>query len=146
MPMSLTKRLAVLLKGMISNISEIQAELSLYGCPHSIYKRDDIILYLLEHYLETDKMSPIGAMQKLMKRLKGHFVLMALIAEGEWLMVGCRDEPLIIGEGSQTVYFGTNFEAMVHFSPSSIPVVNKKTVLFCMTPDQSEPLTPIIIN
>jgi hypothetical protein len=146
MPMSQTKRLAVLLKGVISNFSEIRAELSLYGCPHPIYKLDDIILYLLEHYLETGKMSPVEAVKKLMKRMEGHFVMMALIAEGEKLMVGSRDEPLIIGRDSQTVYFGTDFEVMEHFSESSISVIDKKTVLFCTTPYQSELPTPIIID
>jgi hypothetical protein len=144
-PMSQTKRLAVLLKGVISNIEEMQAELSLYGCTHHIYKPDDIILYLLEHYLETDKMSPIGAMRRLMKCLKGHFVLMVLMGNGEWLMVGCHDEPLIIGGDSPPIYFGTDFDAVAHFSQSSISIVDKKTVLFCMTPFQTELLTPIII-
>lgn len=91
-------------------------------------------------------MSPEKAMQKLMKHLKGHFVIMALIAEGEWLMVGCRDEPLIIGGSSPTVYFGTDFEAVAHFSQSSISVIEKKTVLFCTTPFQSGILTPILID
>ena len=145
MPMSFTKRLAVLVKGVISNLPEIQADLSYYGCPHHVYMPDDIILYLLNHYLETDWMSPIGAMRRLMKRLKGHFVLMVLITEGEWLMVGCCDEPLIIGGDSPQIYFGTDFEAVDHFSQSSISIVDKKTVLFCMTPYQSELLTPIII-
>jgi glucosamine 6-phosphate synthetase-like amidotransferase/phosphosugar isomerase protein len=107
---------------------------------------DDIILYLLEHYLETDMMSPIGAMRRLMKRLKGNFVLMALIVEGEWLMEGCRDEPFIIGEGKPTAYLSTDFEAMVHFSPSVISVVDKQTTLFCTTPYKSDVLTPIVIN
>jgi len=146
MPMSLTERLAVQLKGVISNISEIRQELSLYGCPYSVYMADDIILYLLEHYLKTDMMSPVEAMRRLMKRLKGHFVLMALITEGEWLMVGCRDEPLIIGGGSPTIYFGTDLEAVAHFSESGISVINKKTALFCTTPYQSDVPTPILID
>jgi hypothetical protein len=146
MPMSRTKHLAVLVKGVISNISEIQADLSLYGCPHHVYMADDVILYLLEHYLETDMMSLIGAMQKLMKRLKGHFVLMVLITKGEWLMVGCRAEPLIISGDRSPIYFGTDFEAVEHFSQSSSSIVDKITVLFCMTPYQSELLTPITID
>ena len=146
MPMSFTEHFAVLLKGTISNIPEIQVDLSLYGCPHPVYMPDDIILYLLKHYLETDRMSPVEAMQRLMKRLKGHFVLMVLIAEGEWLMVGCRDEPLMIGGGSPPIYFGTDFDTVAHFSQSSISIVDKKTVLFCTTPFQSELLTPIIID
>lgn len=56
----------------------------------------------------------LEAMRRLMKHLKGHFVLMALIAEGEWLMVGCRDEPLMIGGGRPPIYFGTDFEAVDH--------------------------------
>jgi hypothetical protein len=43
------------------------------------------------------------------------------------------------------IYFGTDFEAVDHFSQSSISIIEKKTVLFCTTPYQSELLTPIII-
>ena len=54
---------------------------------------------------------------------------MALIAQGEWLMVG----------------FGTDFEARVHFSPSVISAVDKTTALFCTTLyKSSDVLTPII--
>jgi glucosamine 6-phosphate synthetase-like amidotransferase/phosphosugar isomerase protein len=89
-------------------------------------------------------MSSAEAMQRLMKRLKGHFVLIVLITEGKWLMVGCRDEPLMIGEGNPTIYFGTDFEAVVHFYESSFSVV--KTALFGATPYKSNVLTPISIE
>jgi len=44
--------------------------------------------------LKIGEISPAEAMQVVMNRLKGRFALMALIEEGKWLVVGCRDYPL----------------------------------------------------
>jgi len=58
----------------------------------------------------------------MMKQLKGRFALMALLEEGKWLMVGCRDYPLAIGENNSTVYFCTDTNTLTQFSPSMYSV------------------------
>jgi glucosamine 6-phosphate synthetase-like amidotransferase/phosphosugar isomerase protein len=94
--------------------------------------------------LTDGSLSPVDAMQKMMRKLKGQFALMTLVTEGKWLMVGCRDYPLAVGRmrNDSTVYFGTDAETLVQFSPSMISVLgNPKPEIFCGT-SQSEILLP----
>jgi glucosamine 6-phosphate synthetase-like amidotransferase/phosphosugar isomerase protein len=88
--------------------------------------------------------SPIEAMQVIMKKLKGRFVLMVLVEEGNWLMVGCRDYPLTVFKADQTVYFGTDVETLALESKSIIPVAGKlKPTIFCATSSRSDLILPV---
>ncbi len=85
----------------------------------------ETLSYLFSSYLETGYISPVEAMRVVMKNLKGHFTLMALVTKGKCLMVGCRDYPLVIGKDNPTVYFGT--ETLAQFSPSMIDLATLRT-------------------
>jgi hypothetical protein len=77
-------------------------------------------------------------MKVMMKQLKGCFALMALLEEGKWLMVGCRDYPLAIGENNSTIYFCTDTNMLTQFSPSIYSVGgDPKPTIFC-TSSQSD--------
>jgi glutamine phosphoribosylpyrophosphate amidotransferase len=105
--------------------------------------RTETLSYLLYNYLEISHLSPVKAMQVMMKKLKGRFAIMALIGDGKWLMVGCRDYPLAIGRNNETVYFGTEPSTLTQFSPLISSVGEEvKPKIFCMTLSQSEILTP----
>jgi glucosamine 6-phosphate synthetase-like amidotransferase/phosphosugar isomerase protein len=105
--------------------------------------RTETVSYLLYNYLEICHLSPVKAMQVMMKKLRGRFAMMALIADGKWLMAGCRDYPLAIGRNNETVYFCTEPSALTQFSPLISSVGEEvKPKIFCMTLSQSEILTP----
>jgi glucosamine 6-phosphate synthetase-like amidotransferase/phosphosugar isomerase protein len=83
-------------------------------------------------------------MQVIMKKLKGHFALMVLVEEGNWLMVGCRNYPLAVCKADPTVYFGTDTETLSLFSSSIIPVSAKpKPTIFCATSFRSDLISPV---
>ena len=79
----------------------------------------------------------------MMKKLKGRFALMVLIAKGKWLMAECHDYPLAVGRNNETVYFGTEPSTLVQFSPSITSVGGDQNPnIFCAASSQSEILTP----
>ncbi len=103
--------------------------------------RTETLSLLFHHYLETDSLSPIEAMQKIMTKLKGQFALMVLVTKGKWLMVGCRDYPLAVGKmrNDETVYFCTDTKTLTQFFPSiSLVFRSPKPMIFCGTPLQSD--------
>jgi glutamine phosphoribosylpyrophosphate amidotransferase len=107
--------------------------------------RTETLSLLLHHYLETDSLSPIDAMQKMMTKLKGQFALMALVTKGKWLMVGCHDYPLAVGKmrNDETVYFCTDTKILAQFTPSMSEVGGSpKSMIFCGTPPQSDIFSP----
>jgi hypothetical protein len=127
-------RIAVTCIGVIDNLSEMQEKLFSYGYGFQTKNVAKTLSYLFSRHLETGYVSPVEAMQAVMKSLKGRFVLMVLVVKGEWLMVGCRDYPLVIGKDDPTVYFGTDTEALAQFSLSMISVSGKtKPAIFCTT-------------
>jgi hypothetical protein len=145
MPIYSIGQIAVAYFGVIDNLSEIREKLIYFGYQFDTKNNvAETLSLLLHHYLEYGELSPVDAMQKMMTKLKGHFVLMALITKDKWLMVGCRDYPLIVGRmrNDSTVYFGTDAETLVQFSPSMISVLgNPKPEIFCGT-SQSEIFLP----
>ncbi|MCP3927602.1 MAG: hypothetical protein GY705_00695, partial [Bacteroidetes bacterium] len=105
--------------GVIDNLSEIREKLLCYG--YQFYSKNngaETLSYLFHNYLEICHLSPTKAMKVMMKQLKGCFGLMALLEEGKWLMVGCRDYPLAIEKNNSTVYFCTDTNMLTQFSPS----------------------------
>ncbi len=119
--------------------------------------RTETLSYLLYNYLEISHLSPVKAMQVMMKKLKGRFAIMALIAKGKWLMVGCHDYPLAVGRNNETVYsrfefffqknsnleFCTEPSTLTQFSPLISSVGgDPKPNIFCTALSQSEILTP----
>jgi glucosamine--fructose-6-phosphate aminotransferase (isomerizing) len=147
MPFFSIGHIAVAYLGVIDNLSERQERLISYG--YRFYSKKnwaETLSYQFHNYLEICHLSPVDAMRVMMKKLKGNFALMALIEEGKWLMVGCRDYPLAMGRNRNgTVYFGTEPSTLTQFSPSISSVGgNPKPDIFCATPSQSEILTPDI--
>ncbi len=135
---------AVICLGVIDNLLEIQEKLIFYGYQfNSKNNAAETLSYLLYNYLEISHLSPVKAMQVMMKKLRGRFAIMALIADGKWLMAGCRDYPLAVGRNNETVYFGTEPSTLVQFSPSISSVGDDpKPNIFCAALSQSEILTP----
>jgi len=112
--------IAVTCIGVIDNLSYLQEELI-----PDIYQLDtenvaEILCYLFNSYLDLTFFSPVEMMQ-VMKRLKGHFAIMALFMNNnrKWLIVGSNDYPLAIGKGNNhTAYFSTDTEILTQFSQS----------------------------
>ena len=121
MPLYSIGRIAVTCLGDFFNLPEIREKLISNG--HLLYTQNNMaetLSLLFHHYLETDSLSPIEAMQKMMTKLKGQFALMVLVTKGKRLMVGCRDYPLAVGKmrNDETVYFCTDRKTLAQFSPS----------------------------
>jgi glutamine phosphoribosylpyrophosphate amidotransferase len=135
--------IAVTCLGVIDNLSEVQEKLISYGYQLDTKNVAETLCYLFHNYLEFRYLSPVEACQAMLKRLKGHFALMALVRKGKWLMVGSRDYPLAIGKNNQTVYFSTDTETLAQFSPSKFLVPKKtKPSIFCATSFQRDVLLP----
>jgi len=138
--------IAVTYLGFIYNLPQIQDKLTCYGYQFDDNTRNvaETLCYLLDHYLEFNCLSPVEAMQVMMRELKGSFAFMALVAGGKWLLVGSRDYPLAIGKNNRTVYFATDTEILAHFSKSKF-LISKKTKpsIFCATSFQKEILLPV---
>ncbi len=132
--------IAMVYLGVIDNLSEIQEKLFSYGYEfYSPKNGAETLSYLFHNYLEICHLSPTEAMKVMMKQLKGRFALMVLVEEGKWLIVGCRDYPLAIGENQSTVYFCTDTNTLTQFSPSMYSVGGEpKPTIFCTTSPQSE--------
>ncbi|MCK5523924.1 MAG: hypothetical protein KAI83_12400 [Thiomargarita sp.] len=145
MPIYSIGHIAVAYFGVIENLSERREKLISDGVQFDTKNNGaETLSCLLHHYLADGELSPVDAMQKMMTKLKGHFTLMALVTKEKWLMVGCRDYPLVVGRmrNESTVYFGTDAETLVQFSPSMASVLgNPKPEIFCGT-SQSEILLP----
>jgi glucosamine 6-phosphate synthetase-like amidotransferase/phosphosugar isomerase protein len=87
-------------------------------------------------------------MQIVMKRLKGHFAIMVLVAKGKWLMAGCRDYPLAIGKDNRTGNEATDTKMLDLFSSKVLLISGKtKPAIFCATSFessfQSEMILPV---
>ncbi len=143
MPIYSIGHIAVAYFGVIENLSERREKLISDEVHFDTTNVAETLCCLLDHYLADGELSPVDAMQKMMTKLKGNFTLMALVTKGKWLMVGCRDYPLVVGRmRNGTVYFGTDAETLVQFSPSMASVLgNPKPEIFCGT-SQSEILLP----
>jgi glutamine phosphoribosylpyrophosphate amidotransferase len=144
MPIYSLGHIAVACIGVIDNLFEIREKLIFFRYRFH-YKNNAVetLSLLFHHYLEFCFFLPVEAMQVMMKKLRGRFTLMVLIADGKWLMVGCHDYPLAVGRNNETVYFGTEPSTLVQFSPSIRSVGDDpKPKIFCTTLSQSEILTP----
>ncbi|MCP3892249.1 MAG: hypothetical protein GY702_25765, partial [Desulfobulbaceae bacterium] len=112
-PIYSTGEIAVAYLGVIDNISEIRDKLIYDGYQfNSKNNVAETLCYLLDNYLADGKLSPEDAMHKMMEKLEGRFTLMALVTKEKWLMVGCRNYPLVVGKNRchPTVYIGTDAE------------------------------------
>jgi glucosamine 6-phosphate synthetase-like amidotransferase/phosphosugar isomerase protein len=109
--------------------------------------RTETLSLLFHHYLKISKISPAEAMQVVMKKLKGRFALMVLIEEGKWLIVGCRDYPLAVGQNHSTTYFCTDINTLTQFSPSIYSVEgDPKPTIFATSYQSDIPDIPEIIT
>jgi glucosamine 6-phosphate synthetase-like amidotransferase/phosphosugar isomerase protein len=142
MPIYSIGHIAVACLGVIDNLPEIREKFISDGVQFDT--KDNVaetLSLLLHHYLESHHLSPIEAMQKMMRKLKGQFALMALVTKGKWLMVGCRDYPLAVGRmrNDSTVYFCTDTKTLFQFTPAMSEVFgNPKPRIFCGTIPQSD--------
>ncbi len=137
--------IAVACLGEVFNLFEIRENLINLGYRfNSKNNTAETLSLLFYNYLKFCPFSPVEAMQVMMKKLKGRFALMILVAEGKRLMVGCHDYSLAVGRNNETVYFGTEPDTLVQFSPSISSVGgDPKPNIFCATLSQSEILTPV---
>jgi hypothetical protein len=108
----------------------------------------ETLSYFLNAYFEWGYLSTVKTMQMVMNRLKGNFAIMVLVAQGKWLMVGCRDYPLAIAKDNPTVYFATDTEMLDLLSLSMFPLSSlAKPDFFCATSFessfQSEMILPV---
>jgi hypothetical protein len=144
MPIHSTGHIAVTYLGVIDNLSEIRDKLFSYGYEWNTKNVAETLSYLFHNYLKTGYVSPIEAMQVIMKTLKGHFALMVLVGKENWLMVGCRNYPLAVCKTEPTVYFGTDVKTLAFFSSSITPVSGKPSPsIFCATSFQSDLISPV---
>ena len=114
--------IAVTCIGVIDNLSYLQEELIPDNYQLDTENVAEILCYLFNSYLDLTFLSPVEMMQAVMKRLKGHFAIMALFMNNnrKWLIVGSHDYPLAIGKNNQTAYFSTDTETLAQFSQSKL--------------------------
>jgi glucosamine 6-phosphate synthetase-like amidotransferase/phosphosugar isomerase protein len=142
MPLYSSGQIAVVCLGVIDNLPEIREKLASYG--YQFYSKENAVetlSLLLHNYLEYHHLPFVKAIQVMMTKLKGRFAIMALVANGKWFMVGCRDYPLAVGKNRchPTVYFGTEPDTLAKFTPSMTSIGgDKKPEIFYGTSLQFE--------
>ncbi|WP_209882251.1 glutamine--fructose-6-phosphate transaminase (isomerizing) [Rhizobium leguminosarum] len=113
---------AVVHNGIIENFAELKAELEETGADFETSTDSEVVAHLLAKY-RRDGMSGHGAMQKMLKRLRGAFSL-AIIFQDEpsTITVARNGPPLVIGHGDGEMFLGSD--------PISLaPLTNEVTYL-----------------
>jgi len=128
-----TGHIAVMCIGVIDNLPEIPEKLISCGYQLDTKSAAESISYLFSNYLEFGDISAVDTMPEMMKHLKGHFVIMVLVAKGEWFMAGSHDYPLALSKDNRTVYFATDIETLAQYYPSEIIVDKRKSAIFGTT-------------
>jgi len=133
MPIYSIGQIAVACIGVIDNLPEIREELISDDYQFHSKNVAETLSLLLQNYLEFHHLPFVRAIEVMMTKLKGRFALMALVTDGKWLMLGCRDYPLAVAKkrNEPTIYFGTDIEMVAQFSPSKTSVFgNQKPEIF----------------
>ncbi len=112
-----TDRLAVVHNGIIENFTELRRELENRNCVFATQTDTEVIVQLINDYLEREKLSAKEAVRKALSRLKGAYALAIIFAGHEDLMiVARRGSPLAIGAGQGEMYVGSDAHALAPFT------------------------------
>jgi len=98
--------------GLIENSYEIKNELFDLGYEFSLETDNQIILYMMNRYLDIG-LAPDEAMKVCMMRLEGEFAIIGLFTHPEELLIVARRRlPLAIGVADNVFYVSSNAKAL----------------------------------
>ena len=104
-------KLAIVHNGIIENYVELKAELQKKGYQFTSETDSEVIVHLIESYLETDLLT---AVQKAVKHLRGAYAIAILSAqEPEQLIAVRQGSPLIIGVGEHEHFIASDHLALL---------------------------------
>jgi len=107
-----TNRVAVVHNGIIENFKELRADLSKAGHELASDTDTEVIVHLIDHFLEDGLMAREATAQAL-KRLEGAFALAIVFAGDDNLMIGARrGSPLALGIGEEEMFLGSDAIAL----------------------------------
>ena len=109
------RTLAISFYGFIENAYEARESLIQLGYP-SLKSEAQLIHYLIKHYSSITGITPLDALNITLSRLMGEFVIFALNAQPEMLVIGRKRCPLFISLHKKSYYFSSDVNCFKHFS------------------------------
>ncbi len=113
-----TERVAVVHNGIIENFRELREALIARGARFRSETDTEVVAHLVDEKLAAG-LSPLDAVQSVLKSLKGAFSLAFVFAGHDDLLVGARlGSPLAVGHGDGEMFLGSDAIALAPFTES----------------------------
>ncbi|MCE5329412.1 glutamine--fructose-6-phosphate transaminase (isomerizing) [bacterium] len=121
-----TGKIAVVHNGIIENYAEIKEELIKKGHKFISETDTEVLPHLLEEY---NNGSPLEAMQKLLKKIKGSGAIVALNSDFPDEIIGARlASPLIVGVGRDGNFLASDIPAVLEHTRNFIIINDFETI------------------
>ena len=121
-----TGKLAVVHNGIIENYAELKEELIREGHRFISDTDTEVIPHLLEKYL---KKGLLGAMQEVVKKIKGSGAIVAISTESPDELIGARiASPLIVGISEDGNFFASDMPAVLKHTRNFLVINDFETV------------------
>ena len=102
--------------GIIENHAELREELVQKGISFKSETDTEVVAQLLSYYTQQEKLAPLKAIQKALKRLEGAYALAILFETQDNTIIAARSgSPLAVGhgkDGDQAMYLGSDAMAL----------------------------------
>jgi len=97
--------------GIVENFEELKSELLVQGYQFRSETHSEVLPHLLQEF--TKSMTPLRAMQKLVKRIKGMNAVLAFFTDSEECFVIKNGSPLVIGKAINEVFVASDVSAIL---------------------------------
>ncbi len=102
--------------GIIENFHELKVELEVKGVKFQTQTDTEVVAHLLAQE-RASGIAPVGAVQNVLRRLRGAFALAIMFRGENDLMIGARNgPPLAVGHGDGQMYIGSDAIALAPFT------------------------------
>lgn len=111
-----TDKVAIVHNGIIENFLELRESLSARGHKFLTETDTEVIAVLVTDFM-NEGYGPVEAVRLTLKELRGAFALAFIFAGEDNLLVGARrGSPLVVGEGQEEMYLGSDAIALAHLT------------------------------
>jgi len=148
-----TKKIVLAHNGVIENYLELREQLKKAG-GHTFSSETDseTIVHLVEE--ESKRLPAVKAFQSAIRKLKGSYAVVCMIADGEEkLYVARRNSPLVLGVGKGEMFAASDIPAMLPYTKMFVPLEEGDVAILSKNgykaygPDGSEAKrTPITVD